>query len=155
MTKNEEQQKNSILFWITENEIKNENGNPIEFEDHNFMLDVYSDRSPVQVIRKGSQVGASTMEILRAFHAARFCSMPGVRPVIPRRAGFFYDPEPAEDKVRDFFGISFGSGVAYKQWIFDVAYELRWADDEDASNLIATGNRDAKQDVYQHSILRR
>ena len=72
MTKNEEHQKNSILFWITENEIKNENGNPIEFEDHNFMLDVYSDRSPVQVIRKGSQVGASTMEILRAFHAARF-----------------------------------------------------------------------------------
>lgn len=72
MTKNEEHQKNSILFWITENKIKNENGNPIEFEDHRFMLDVYSDRTAVQVIRKGSQVGASTMEILRAFHAARF-----------------------------------------------------------------------------------
>ena len=36
------------------------------------MLDIYSDWSLVQVIRKGSQIGASTMEILRAFHAARF-----------------------------------------------------------------------------------
>jgi len=72
MTDNEVQQKNSILFWITENKIKNENGDPIEFKDHRFMLDIYSDWSPVQVIRKGSQIGASTMEILRAFHAARF-----------------------------------------------------------------------------------
>ncbi|NLH52250.1 MAG: hypothetical protein GX459_05320, partial [Bacteroidales bacterium] len=72
MTDNEIQQKNSILFWITENKIKNENGDPIEFKDHRFMLDIYSDWSLVQVIRKGSQIGASTMEILRAFHAARF-----------------------------------------------------------------------------------
>ena len=36
------------------------------------MLDIYSDRALIQVIRKGSQVGASTMEILRTFHSARF-----------------------------------------------------------------------------------
>ncbi|KKQ81514.1 hypothetical protein A2778_05730 [Candidatus Daviesbacteria bacterium RIFCSPHIGHO2_01_FULL_40_24] len=65
-------QKNSILHWIRINKIKNENGEPIEFKAHRFMLDIYADRTPVQVIRKGSQVGASTMEILRAFHAARF-----------------------------------------------------------------------------------
>lgn len=65
-------QKNSILHWIRVNKIKNENGEPIEFKAHRFMLDIYADRTPVQVIRKGSQVGASTMEILRAFHGARF-----------------------------------------------------------------------------------
>jgi long-subunit fatty acid transport protein len=72
--------------------------------------------------------------------------------VVPLRAGVFYDPEPAEGRVKDFFGIALGSGISYKKWIFDVAYQLRWAHDEDASNLIATGNNDARFDVTQHSI---
>ena len=62
----------SILYWITKNSIKSETGQPIEFIDHRFMLDIYSDRSPTQVIRKASQVGASTMEILRVLHDAMF-----------------------------------------------------------------------------------
>lgn len=70
--KEKENQKNSILYWIGENKIKSESGDPIEFENHRFMLDIYSDRTPIQVIRKGSQIGASTMEILRAIHGARF-----------------------------------------------------------------------------------
>lgn len=64
--------KISILHWILNNKIKNENGEPIEFENHRFMLDIYADRRPIQVIRKASQVGASTMEILRTLHGARF-----------------------------------------------------------------------------------
>jgi len=64
--------KISILHWILNNKIKNENGEPIEFENHRFMLDIYADRTPIQVIRKASQVGASTMEILRTLHGARF-----------------------------------------------------------------------------------
>ncbi len=62
----------SILYWITKNSIKSETGQPIEFIDHRFMLDIYTDRSPIQVIRKASQVGASTMEILRVLHDAMF-----------------------------------------------------------------------------------
>lgn len=71
MTSNEKQ-KNSIIEWIRLNKIKNENGDPIEFMDHRFMFDIYADRTPIQVIRKAAQVGASTMEILRLLHTARF-----------------------------------------------------------------------------------
>jgi DNA-directed RNA polymerase subunit RPC12/RpoP len=67
-----QKEKSSILYWIRKNKIKGESGDRIEFADHRFMLDIYSDRSPFQAIRKGSQIGASTMEILRAIHGARF-----------------------------------------------------------------------------------
>jgi len=72
MNEDVDPEKVSILYWIDENHIKNENGDPIEFYDHAFMEDIYVDAEPIQVIRKGSQIGASTMEILRALHDARF-----------------------------------------------------------------------------------
>ena len=69
--------------------------------------------------------------------------------VVPVRAGFFYDPEPAEDDVKNFFGFAIGSGIAYKRLIFDAAYQLRWGNDVDTGNLIAT----SEADIYQHSFL--
>ena len=69
--------------------------------------------------------------------------------MVPFRVGAFYDPEPAEDNVKDFFGIAVGSGIAHKWFIFDVAYQLRWSKDVDTGNLIAT----SEADVYQHNIL--
>ncbi len=65
-------QRLNILTWIRENNIKNERGEPIEFEQHRFMQDLYADVAPIQVVRKGSQIGASLMEILKVLHAARF-----------------------------------------------------------------------------------
>jgi long-subunit fatty acid transport protein len=69
--------------------------------------------------------------------------------VVPLRAGFFYDPEPADEKVKDFYGISVGSGIGYKRFIFDMAYQLRWGHQVDSGNLIAN----SKADVTQHLIL--
>ena len=69
--------------------------------------------------------------------------------VVPLRAGFFYDPEPAEGDVKDFFGVAIGSGVAYKKVLFDAAYQLRWARDVNTGNLIA----DSKADIYQHTFI--
>ncbi|QLG69718.1 MAG: Phage terminase, large subunit [Candidatus Woesebacteria bacterium] len=65
-------EKAGVDYWIERNQIKNENGLPIEFEDHSFMLDIYRDNTQVQVIQKASQVGASTMEILKVLHTARY-----------------------------------------------------------------------------------
>jgi len=72
MKKDVNRDKISVLHWILNNKIKNENGVLIEFHSHRFMIDIYSDRTPIQVIRKASQVGASTMEIIRTLHGARF-----------------------------------------------------------------------------------
>jgi len=69
--------------------------------------------------------------------------------IIPVRAGFFYDPEPSEGDPEDFYGFSVGSGFAYKQVIFDAAYQFRWGNDVDTGNLIAT----SEADVRQHSVL--
>ena len=69
--------------------------------------------------------------------------------VVPVRAGFFYDPEPSEGGVKDFYGIAVGSGIAYKKVVFDLAYVLRWGKNIDTGNLIAT----SEADVTQHSIL--
>ena len=69
--------------------------------------------------------------------------------VVPVRAGFFYDPEPAEGDPEDFFGIAVGSGIGYKQFIFDAAYQFRWGKDIDTENLIPT----SEADIYQHTFL--
>lgn len=65
-------EKKLVTYWIGKNRIKNESGEPIEFGDHRFLWEIYDDQSPVLVLRKGSQIGASTMEVLKTFHAARF-----------------------------------------------------------------------------------
>jgi len=65
-------EKGSVLFWILSNKIRNEKGQRIEFSQHLFLLDVYTDQSKVIVIRKASQVGASTFAILKEIHGAKF-----------------------------------------------------------------------------------
>jgi long-subunit fatty acid transport protein len=49
--------------------------------------------------------------------------------IIPIRAGFFIDPIIADGSNDDGYGISVGSGIAFEHWVFDVAYQYRWADD--------------------------
>ncbi len=65
-------QEFSAVAWIIENGIKNENGSPIEFRDHAFLVDPFSDNSPRQVIKKCAQIGWCTLAILRSFHLANY-----------------------------------------------------------------------------------
>jgi len=48
----------------------NESGLPLEFKNHRFMIDIYNDLSPLQVILKAPQVGATTMNVLKALYVA-------------------------------------------------------------------------------------
>jgi long-subunit fatty acid transport protein len=75
----------------------------------------------------------------------------GDRMVIPLRAGIFYDPEPAEGGPEDFYGISIGSGVAYKRFIFDMAYQYRFGRDVETTSFTVGGD-DPEQDVDQHTV---
>jgi len=59
-------------FWIESEKIKNEKGNPIEFNNHTFLKAIARDESQEQVVIKGSQIGMSTLNILRLLHAAKF-----------------------------------------------------------------------------------
>lgn len=69
--------------------------------------------------------------------------------VIPLRAGTFYDPEPGQGKVKDFYGFTVGGGVAFKWFIFDLAYQYRWSKNEDGSDFVP----DSRADGKQHSLL--
>jgi long-subunit fatty acid transport protein len=73
--------------------------------------------------------------------------------VIPLRAGLFYDPEPAYDGTRDFYGLSLGSGIGYKRFMFDLAYQLRWGRDVETDNLIANSTADTTQHTILFSLI--
>lgn len=61
----------SIHSWILEHQIKNESGNLIDFRDHLFLFDIYSDQSPKLVCYKAAQIGFSTMAILKSLWIAK------------------------------------------------------------------------------------
>lgn len=63
----------SIHEWIRVNKIKNEKGEPIDFEKHLFLYDIYRDRAKNLTVMKAAQVGMSTAEILKNhFDAKRY-----------------------------------------------------------------------------------
>lgn len=55
----------SIHTWIRKYRIKNEKGNPIEFNNHLFLFDIYRDPSPQIVCMKAAQIGFSTLAVLK------------------------------------------------------------------------------------------
>lgn len=61
----------SILAWIAENKIYNESGNPLDFKDHAFLIDIYEDQSPKLVCYKAAQIGFTTMALLKSMWLAK------------------------------------------------------------------------------------
>jgi long-subunit fatty acid transport protein len=69
--------------------------------------------------------------------------------VIPFRGGLFYDPAPAEGKVDNYWGFSLGSGIGFKQYFFDFAYQFRFGKNIGTSVLQDFG---FSQNVFEHSF---
>jgi long-subunit fatty acid transport protein len=67
--------------------------------------------------------------------------------VIPFRGGLFYDPAPAEGKVDNYWGFSLGSGIGFKQYFFDFAYQFRFGKNIGTSVLQDFG---FSQNVFEH-----
>ena len=61
----------SILAWIYENNIKTEQGDPLDLKSHFFMVDIYKDFSPKQAWMKAAQVSASTCASLKSLWASK------------------------------------------------------------------------------------
>ena len=61
----------SIHAWILEHNIKNERGEPIDFRNHLYLFDIYSDFSPKLVCMKAAQIGFTTAAILKLFWAIK------------------------------------------------------------------------------------
>lgn len=68
-------ERESIHVWMDKHHICNEKGNPIEFSDHLFLFDIYSDQSQKLVVMKAAQVGLSTLEVIKNMYDAKFNKM--------------------------------------------------------------------------------
>jgi len=53
--------------WIDYYKIKNEKGDPIDWYNHQFQIDIYNDQSKNLVVMKAAQIGLSTLEIIKNF----------------------------------------------------------------------------------------
>ncbi len=62
----------SSLAFLHNKKIKNENGQPLEFKDHYFLIRPYADMSPRQVVMKSSQVGWSLLGINKSLWLAKY-----------------------------------------------------------------------------------
>lgn len=72
MLKNEPKQYYSILQWITSEGILNEKGEPFNFRDRPFLLDILTDFSPNIVVTACAQVGKSVSFILKVLFAIKY-----------------------------------------------------------------------------------
>ena len=82
----------SVHAFLQEYHIKNEKGDPIDFYDHRFLFQPYSDLSPKQVYLKAAQIGASTMQVLKSLWLAKMYNINEIYTL------------PTESDVQDFAG---------------------------------------------------
>ncbi|MDN3514813.1 MAG: outer membrane protein transport protein [Candidatus Brocadia sp.] len=70
--------------------------------------------------------------------------------IIPVRGGLFYDPRPSLDNPTDVYGFSVGSGITFKRFSLDGAYQFRWADDVNGEDFGLSGT---EFDLNDHMFL--
>lgn len=80
----------SPLAFISQHKIRNENGSPIEFSDHYFLIRPYNDMSERLVVAKCGQIGFSVLAINKALWLAKH-----------KRANVIYTL-PSKNVVKDF-----------------------------------------------------
>lgn len=68
----EQAQSFNVPAFTLVNGLRNENDTPISFDNHKFLIQPYNDRASKLVCLKASQVGFSTLAIIRAFHLAKY-----------------------------------------------------------------------------------
>ena len=82
----------SIHSWLQEHQIKNEKGELLDFRDHLFLFDIYSDNSSKLVCYKAAQIGFTTMALLKSIWLAKM-----------KRMDFIYTM-PSVTDVREIIG---------------------------------------------------
>lgn len=61
----------SLLLFLDYYNIKNDQGEPLDFYDHPYLWDIYKDLSPKQAILKAAQIGFSTTANIKALWLAK------------------------------------------------------------------------------------
>lgn len=72
MITKEQLAEHDIHCFIEAYGIKNEQGIPLDFHNHLFLWDIYTDLSPLQAIIKPPQIGCTVMMLIKALWIARY-----------------------------------------------------------------------------------
>lgn len=98
-------------LWIQKHKIKNEVGVPIDFSKRKFLWDIYNDLSPLQVLLKPPQIGATVMNTLKSLYVAK------------KLARQIIYTLPTQGDVQDMVGGSFNRIIAQNpilmEWVKD------------------------------------
>jgi hypothetical protein len=97
----------SIHAWLQEHKVKTETGVKLDFKDHLFMFDVYSDESPFIVCEKAAQITFSTMAIIKKFWMSK-----------KRKLDIIYTLPSASD-IKDFVGAKVNRIIQQNQILQD------------------------------------
>lgn len=109
-------------LWVLQNEIKNETGMPLDFEKRRFLWDLYNDLSPLQVLLKPPQIGATVMNTLKSLYVAKKLN----RQIIYTL--------PTQGDVQDMVSGSFNRIIAQNPILMD------WVKDHDTVEQKSVGN---------------
>ncbi len=71
MNYDERASQQSILKFLDYYDIKNDQGQLLDFRNHAYLWDIYKDFTPVQAIRKAAQIGFSTTANIKALWLAK------------------------------------------------------------------------------------
>ena len=63
--------RHDIHAFLDYYQVTNDQGEPLDFRDHPYLVDIYSDWSPKMCIKKCAQVGISTTIVIKALWAAK------------------------------------------------------------------------------------
>lgn len=58
-------------LWVLKHKIKNEVGIPLDFTKRKYLWDIYNDLSPLQVLLKPPQIGATVMNTIKSLYVAK------------------------------------------------------------------------------------
>ncbi len=108
--------------WIVKHAIKNEVGTPLDFTKRKFLVDMYNDMSPHQVMLKPPQIGATVMNTLKALYVAK-----------KKKKQIIYTL-PTQGDVQDMVGGSFNRIIAQNPVLLD------WVKDKDTIEQKAVGD---------------
>ncbi len=104
-----------------------------------------NESSPVS----GKPIGISDLDPTTCFRLGAEYLVIMDKICVPLRAGVFYDSAPAEGSPDKYVGFSLGSGLYYKRYIFDIAYQYRFGNDVGSSIF---QDLDFSQDVREHTV---
>ena len=109
-------------LWVKKYAIKNEVGTPLDFTKRKFLMDIYDDFSPHQVLLKPPQIGATVMNTLKALYVAK-----------KKKRQIIYTL-PTQGDVQDMVGGSFNRIIAQNPILLD------WVKDKDTIEQKSVGD---------------